>query len=125
MGNPFESYPRIFVVDDELSIAQMLSVVLQMNLFNATPYANPGAALEAARTSPPDYLLSDIVMPEMNGIELAIAIRSEVPNCKILLFTGHLGASELISEAKKVGQVFSLIEKPIHPTELVATIRSL
>ena len=125
MGNPFESYPRIFVVDDELSIAQMLSIVLQMNLFDATPYANPQAALEAARRSPPDYLISDIVMPEMNGIELAIAIRSEVPNCKILLFTGHLGGSELINEAKKVGHVFSLIEKPIHPTELVATIRSL
>lgn len=38
MGNPFESYPRVFVVDDEISISKVLSVILQIHLFDATPF---------------------------------------------------------------------------------------
>jgi CheY-like chemotaxis protein len=83
--NPFESRPRIFVVDDELEIAKMLTVVLQMNLFDAIAYTDPHEALEAAKAAPPDYIISDIVMPGLTGIELAIRVRTEIPTCKILL----------------------------------------
>ena len=125
MKNPFESRPRIFVVDDELDIAKMLTVILQMNLFDAVPFADPLAALGAARAAHPDYLISDIVMPGMTGIELAIAIRREIPTCKILLFSGQIGASDLIKNAREAGHNFELVQKPIHPTKMVAAIRSL
>jgi hypothetical protein len=46
MGNPFESHPRVFVVDDEISIAKMLSVILQIHLFDATSFADPLAWLQ-------------------------------------------------------------------------------
>jgi DNA-binding response OmpR family regulator len=88
MENPFESQPRVFVVDDELEIAKMLTVVLQMNLFNVVSFTDPGVALESARGSAPDYLISNIGMPGMSGIDLAIAIRRDVPTCKRLLFSG-------------------------------------
>jgi DNA-binding NtrC family response regulator len=114
MTNPFQSQPRIFVVDDELEIAKMLSVVLQMNLFDAIPHSDPRGALEAAKASPPDYLISDILMPEMNGIELAISIRQAIPSCKVLLFSGHADAAGLIENAKTQGYNFTLVQKPIH-----------
>jgi DNA-binding response OmpR family regulator len=122
MGNPFESRPRIFVVDDEPEIAKMLSVILQTNLFDAVPYFDSQAALDAARLAPPDYLISDIGMPGMNGIELAIAVQREIPACKVLQFSGQVEASELISNAEEGGHSFSLVQKPIHPTKLVAAI---
>jgi DNA-binding response OmpR family regulator len=50
--NPFESRPRIFVIDDELEIAKMLTVVLHMNLFNAIAYTDPHEALDAAMAVP-------------------------------------------------------------------------
>ena len=125
MENAFASRPRVFVVDDELDIAKLLVVILQMNLFDAVPFADPQAALEAARAEAPDYLISDIVMPEMTGIELAIAIRREIPTCKILLFSGKVGALELITSAVEAGHSFPLVEKPIHPTKLVEVIRDL
>jgi len=121
--NPVESRPRIFVVDDELEIAKMLTVVLQMNLFDAIAYTDPHEALEAAKADPPDYMVSDIVMPGLIGIELAIRVRAEIPMCKILLFTGHIGAP--IEEAKASGHSFNLVEKPIHPTKLVESIQNL
>lgn len=123
--NPFESRPRIFVVDDELEIAKMLTVVLQMNLFDAIAYTDPHGALDAARASPPDYIISDIVMPGMTGIELAIRVRSEIPTCKVLLFSGHIDASQLIDKARTSGRHFNVVEKPIHPTKLVEAIQNL
>jgi DNA-binding NtrC family response regulator len=125
MENPFESHPRIFVVDDEISIAKMLSVILQMHLFDAIPFADAQEALEAARAEPPDYLISDIRMEGMTGIELAILLEQEVPACKVLLFSGQVDAPELIRQAKEAGHTFSFLQKPLHPTELVAALRKL
>jgi DNA-binding NtrC family response regulator len=125
MGNPFKSNPRIFVVDDEVQIAKMLVVILQMNMFDAVPYSDPEAALQAAKQDPPDYLISDVVMSGIDGIQLAIAIRKEIPACKVLLFSGQVGAPELIEKAKEAGHRFELVQKPIHPKSLVETLLRL
>ena len=125
MKNAFDRQPRIFVVDDDLDIAKMLSVILQMNLFDAVPHTDPVIALEAARSAPPDYLISDIMMPGMNGIELAVAMQQATPACKVLLFTGQDASHGLLADAEAVGHSFTLIQKPIHPTKLVAAIREL
>jgi DNA-binding NtrC family response regulator len=125
MENPFESHPRVFIVDDEMSIAKMMSVVLQMNLLDAVPYDDPLQALEAARVAPPDYLISDIMMKGMTGIELATKIRSEIPACKILLYSGQPDAPQMVQEARNCGFDFPFLQKPIHPTDLVAVLRGL
>jgi DNA-binding NtrC family response regulator len=125
MQNPFESHPRIFVIDDELSIAKMLSVILQIHLFDAVPFSDPEAALEAARAAPPDYLISDIQMQGMTGVDLAIHFAREFPTCKVLLFSGQPDAPERIKTARDAGHVFTFLQKPLHPTELVAALRQL
>jgi FixJ family two-component response regulator len=125
MKNPFRSNPRTFVVDDEEDIAKMLVVVLQMNLFDAIPYTDPAEALEAARLEAPDYLISDIVMPGMNGIELAIAIQAVAPACKVLLFSGRIDAAEMVRTANEQGHRFELLQKPVHPKVLVDVLQTM
>ena len=125
MENPFEAHPRIFIVDDEISIAKMMSVVLQMNLFDATPFADAEAVLAAARIAAPDYLITDIVMRGMTGIELAMIVRRDFPSCKIMLFSGQAEGPKLVSDAQEAGNSFTFLQKPIHPTDLVAAIRNL
>jgi DNA-binding NtrC family response regulator len=125
MTNPFDSHPRIFVIDDELSIAKMLSVILQMHLFDAIPFSDPEAALEAARAAPPGYLISDIQMQGMTGIDLAIIFECAFPACKILLFSGQPDAPEHIRKASEAGHVFAFLQKPLHPNELVAALKQL
>jgi DNA-binding response OmpR family regulator len=125
MENAFASHPRIFVVDDEIDIAKMLSVVLQIHLFDAVPFADPAAALEAARTNPPDYLISDIGMQAMSGIELAEALHRELPACRVLLFSGLAEGAAMVEKANQAGARFAFLAKPVHPTELVAALRAL
>jgi DNA-binding NtrC family response regulator len=125
MESAFKAHPRIFIVDDEPSIAQMMSVVLQMNLFDAVPFTDPTEALAAARAGAPDYLISDIVMRGMTGIELARIMQNELPGCKVLLFSGQAEAPGMVKTAEDDGQRFSFLQKPVHPTELVAALKNL
>jgi PleD family two-component response regulator len=61
----------VFVVDDEQVISSTLAVILGRNGFSATAFTNPVAALKESETDPPSLLISDVVMLEMSGIELA------------------------------------------------------
>ena len=125
MENPFKSRPKVFVVDDEAAIAKMLAVILQMNLFDAVRFIDPQTALLPAKHHAPNYLISDVVMPRMNGIDLGIAIQREVPACKVLLFSRQVGAPEVIREAERSGNTFCFVQKPIYPKVLVKALQSL
>src|ERR1700689_1609725 len=62
----------IFVVDDEPVIASSLAAILRMNGFSARFFTCPLKALAAARSESPDFLISDVAMPGISGIDLAI-----------------------------------------------------
>jgi len=115
--------PTIFIVDDETIIAETLTMILRKHGFVAKSFTDPREALNAARREAPDIVLSDVMMPELSGIELAIAIQEECPGCKIMLFSGHAHTLDLISMAKAKGYDFSLLEKPFHPADLLKRIR--
>jgi DNA-binding response OmpR family regulator len=61
----------------------------------------------------------------MNGIELALTVRRQFPDCHILLFSGQADTAEIMADAKRGGYDFELLAKPIHPEELVTRIRDL
>src|ERR1017187_5998578 len=80
---------RVFVVDDEFIIASTLELILRQKGFDATSFSSPVDVLEAARSGAPDLLISDVVMPQFSGIELAIRLQKQCPHCKVLLFSGQ------------------------------------
>jgi DNA-binding response OmpR family regulator len=116
---------RIFVVDDEHVIASTLAVILNRNGYSARYFTRPIEALAAACLGAPDLLISDVSMPDLSGIDLAIQIRAQYPNCKILLFSGQANTADLLESARSQGHDFHLILKPVHPTELLAAIGRL
>jgi CheY-like chemotaxis protein len=115
---------RIFVVDDEPIIASTLTAILCQVGFNCTAFTSPVAALEFARCQAPDLVISDVVMPQLSGIELAIQIRDLCPNCKILLFSGQAATADLLEDALKNGHHFEVLSKPVHPDDLMARLQS-
>jgi len=72
----------------------------------------------------PDYVLSDIVMPIMNGVQLAIALRKALPETEILLLSGQAGVTDILERGRKEGYSFELIGKPVHPERLLQRLKS-
>jgi CheY-like chemotaxis protein len=117
--------PRIFVVDDEPVIASTLAAILQMNGFSAKFFTCPQEALNAARLKAPDLLISDVAMPGISGVDLAIQMRGQYPTCKILLFSGQAGTMDLLEDARAQGHDFDLLPKPVPPTELLFEVEKM
>jgi DNA-binding NtrC family response regulator len=119
------SSSRIFVVDDEPVIASSLAAILHMNGFSAKFFTCPLEALAAARSESPDLVISDVATPGISGIDLAIQMRAQYPNCKILLFSGQAATSDLLQHARAQGYDFRLLQKPVHPSEFLFEIGRL
>ena len=93
--------------------------------FHATSFTDLLKALQAAHTGSPDLLISDVVMPQMSGIDLAIQLGDVCPGCKVLLFSGQAATAGLLEEAGAKGHRFGILMKPVHPADLLARIRTL
>lgn len=117
--------PRILVVDDERLLADTTAAVLRRVGYNAKAAYDSFGALEIIASFHPDYLLTDIMMPAMNGVELAIAITRMYPTTKILLFSGQAGISDILSESREKGFEFPLLAKPVHPSKLIERLKGL
>ncbi len=113
---------RIFVVDDEPVIASTLTAILNMSGFWATCFTTPLDALAALRGEKPDLLISDVAMPGISGIELAIKMRAQCPNCRILLFSGQAATADLLASARTRGHNFRLLLKPVHPRVMLSNV---
>ena len=120
---PSSTAPCVFVVDDQPVIASTLAAILQMHGFSAKFFTSPLEALAAARTKSPDLLISDVEMPGLCGIELAIQMKAQYPTCKILLFSGRPSSLDLLDAARARGHNFDLLLKPVHPREFLSEIR--
>jgi CheY-like chemotaxis protein len=114
--------PRVLVVDDESMIADTITKILSLSGYAATATYDGDDALETALISPPDLLITDVMLPGMNGIDLAITIKRVYPDCKILLFSGQAATADLMSSAKRAGHEFTLLSKPMPPMDLLKTI---
>jgi DNA-binding response OmpR family regulator len=114
--------PVVLVVDDEAVIADTRAMILEHNGISAMVAYNGKSALEIAKTIPPDLLLADVAMLGMNGIDLATAIRQIIPKCGILLFSGQASTVDLLEAARAAGQEFTILPKPLHPTELLSRV---
>lgn len=116
--------PKILVVDDERVIADTLVIILNRNGFEATAAYSGESAVEMAQSIHPEMIISDVIMNDMNGIDAAIQIRSMLPKCKILLFSGQAATADLLEKARNQGHEFEILAKPVHPQDLLMHLRS-
>ena len=96
-----------------------------MNGFSARFFTSPREALAAARSESPELVISDVAMPGISGIELAIQMRAQYPNCKILLFSGQAATLDLLEGARAQGYDFRLLQKPVFPSVFLFEIGQL
>jgi CheY-like chemotaxis protein len=113
---------RVLVVDDERLIADSVATILNRNGFEAIARYSGTAALQSVHEQCPDIVVSDVMMPDFNGIQLAKAVRSLCPQARIVLFSGNVDAASLLDDASVEGYFFEILAKPVHPIKLLKTL---
>jgi CheY-like chemotaxis protein len=114
--------PVVLVVDDESVIADTLAEILSRSGYHGVAEYDGDSALETALLTPPAMLITDVVLPGMTGIELAISVRRIFPECKIILFSGQASTADLLASARENGHHFTLLNKPLHPQDLLRRV---
>ena len=112
---------RILVVDDDASLAEMLTIVLQGEGFETTVVGDGPAALPALRESAPDLVLLDLMLPGMNGIDVCRAIRAE-SGVPVVMLTAKTDTVDVVLGLESGADDY--VVKPFKPKELVARIRA-
>jgi DNA-binding response OmpR family regulator len=120
-----KSEKRVLVVDDNEVIANTLSMVLRSAGYYAVAAYSGKQALELLRSDSIDLLLSDVMMPQMTGIELAIEATRKRHVQSVLLMSGVSATADLLTNARKLGYHFEILAKPMHPDEVIDRIRNL
>ena len=114
---------KILLAEDDTDMRRFLVKALQNAGFEVTSYDNGLSAYQRLREEPFELLLTDIVMPEMDGIELARRAAELDPDIKIMFITGFAAvALNADSTAPKHAKVLS---KPVHLRELVSEVQKM
>lgn len=112
---------RILVADDDRGLREMLHQALTAAGYEVEAVADGDEARDAYRRQCPDLLLADLVMPGLNGQELAAGCREECPDTVLVFMSGY---SEEELQSLEIRQVVFL-PKPISPRDLIRTLDRL
>ncbi len=110
------SKARILIVDDEESTRELFAELLQRWGYDVDQTADGHGALKLAAETHPDVIISDLVMPKLDGLALVRALREEQPDTPVVIITGK-GTIDAAVEAVREG-VFDFVEKPLDPARL-------
>ena len=112
---------RILLVDDEAGIRTVLGIALADSGYRVTAAENGEEALRLFRELKPPIVLTDIKMPEMDGIELLQHIKAESPDTEVIMFTGH-GDMDLAIKSLKYDAT-DFVTKPINDEVLEIALK--
>lgn len=115
---------KIIVVDDEPIIVDTLVNILSGEGHDAIGVSDGKSAAKWAEMVRPDAIVTDVLMPGMNGIETAKAIIKFLPQCRIILFSGQAASTDLLAKARAEGYFFEVLAKPINPDVLLEKLNS-
>ena len=111
---------RVLIVDDAPWVSDTLAVIFSTSGFEARAAHTAEQALEIAGDWEPALAIIDVMLPNMNGVDLAISFAQDRPSCRILLFSGQSNAVGIVEKAAERGYRFELLSKPIHPNVMLS-----
>ncbi len=117
---------HIIVIDDDCQVRLMLKKMLESEGYRVTVASNGNEGIKSQRDNPADLIITDLIMPEKEGIETISELKQEFPDIKIIAMSGG-GKNEpgvYLHAAKIIGAIHTF-HKPIKKDELLGTIKSL
>ncbi len=119
--DPMNQTARILVVDDDPALAEMIGIVLRGEGFDPSFCADGSLALDAFRSTAPDLVLLDLMLPGLDGIQVCEAIRSE-SGTPVIMLTAKGDTADVVRGLESGADDY--VVKPFNPKELVARIRT-
>ena len=115
---------KIVVVDDEKIVTSAFNTLLKVEGFSdAHFFNNPKEALEFLKENQPDLVISDFLMPEMNGLEFLSQVKTLYPEVSKILLTGYADKENAIRAINEIG-LYRYIEKPWNNDDLIINIKN-
>lgn len=115
---------KIVVVDDERTVTSAFKVLLKVEGFSDAHFFNaPQEALEFLKENTPDLVISDFLMPEMNGLEFLSEVNKLYPEVSKILLTGYADKENAIKAINEIG-LYRYIEKPWDNNDLIINIKN-
>lgn len=117
---------RILVIDDNTSMRGAVCEMLQQAGYETIPVENGRFAAQIHRSEPVDLIITDLFMPDTDGLEIIYQFRHEFPDVKIIAVSGggSRGLVELLSVAKKMGAQRAIM-KPFAWEDLLGAVQEL
>jgi len=115
--------PRVLVVDDDLTVAEVVLGYLRRDGFEAAHAADGLEALRIAAAAPPDIVVLDLMLPGIDGLEVCRRLRAERPDLPVVMLTAR-GEEEDRIAGLEVG-ADDYVVKPFSPRELALRVRSV
>jgi len=112
---------RILVIDDESDIRKFLEEILKSAGHEVILAADGREGMERHRTSPADLVITDLFMPNQEGLETIREFRTRFPEVAIIAMSGRAAAVTMLSVAQKFGAV-GVLHKPFAADELIAAV---
>ncbi len=118
--------PRILIIDDDDLIRKMLREVLERSGYDVEDASDGKQGLQIFMKNPTDLVITDLVMPEKEGIEIIIELRRDFPNLKIIAISGGgtVGGGQYLEVAGKLG-ADKILNKPLKLKQLVTIVKDL
>ena len=114
---------RILLVDDEPNVVKSCARMLELEGFTVEGITSGAQAVDRYREQSFDLVLTDLKMPDVNGLDVLTAVREINPGAAVVIFTAY-GTKESVVEALRLG-AREFLEKPLDTKSLIATVRSI
>jgi DNA-binding NtrC family response regulator len=115
---------KIVIVDDEVIVSETLALVLRHSGYQVAAFTSPTEALAALREHGANVLITDMLMPKMNGVELAEAALKVCPSCRVLVLSGDSLPESTLMHVQDYSKIEFMV-KPLHPERLLAKLQEL
>ena len=117
-------FAKILVLDDEYNFVKTLKTLLKLEGYsNVYAFTAPSEAIDWLKENSPSIIISDFIMPDMNGIEFLIKAKEMHPDATQILLTGYADKENAIKAINEVG-IFKYIEKPWNNDDLILNIKN-
>ncbi|PXF59428.1 MAG: response regulator [Deltaproteobacteria bacterium] len=117
---------RILVIDDDIQILEMLRQTLEHEGYEVVDALDGKEGLRLYREAPTDLVITDIIMPAKEGVEMIIELRRDFPDVKIIAMSGggRVGPKNYLGIAKKLG-VMRTFTKPVPRQDMIKAVKEL